>query len=451
MDGNTFAAQFIRDANWDDLPDDVQHKAKMCLVDITSAMVSGVLTPISDLTADYAPVAWAGNDATILLHNKRASVAGAAYANATAANGLDSDDAIAYTRGHPGAQVFPTALALSESLGLSGKEMLTAVVVGYEIASRHGRCWHDHLHPVYQACGSWGSVACAATAAKLMGLDIDTTKHALGIAEYHAPNSPMERDLIDPTMVKSAIPWAAMTGVISAELAQRGFTGVPGVMGFEKYNDWVTTLGNEYIMLDGVDFKSHCSCGWGHMAIQAAKNLKDEHDWNLDDIEAITVKGYYWTTVLHIAHPTTTEEAQYSVKWPLAAYLVDGEIGPDQILEARFGDEHINVLVDKIELVESEEFNRLYQPCFEGQTDDESVTGSQVFIRLKDGRTLDSGLVSDSCRIAASGDEQLIEKKFRWLCGYVLEKDRTEQLLEMLWNFEKVPNVAELTALLRQR
>ncbi len=98
MDGNTFAAQFIRDANWDDLPDAVQHKAKMCLVDIISAMVSGVLTPISDLTADYAPVAWAGNDATILLHNKRASVAGAAYANATAANGLDSADAIAYTR-----------------------------------------------------------------------------------------------------------------------------------------------------------------------------------------------------------------------------------------------------------------------------------------------------------------------------------------------------------------
>ena len=187
------------------------------------------------------------------------------------------------------------------------------------------------------------------------------------------------------------------------------------------------------------------------MAIQAAKNLKEEHDWNLDDIEAITVKGYYWTTVLHIAHPTTTEEAQYSVKWPLAAYLIDGEIGPDQILEARFGDEHINALVDKIELVESEEFNRLYQPCFEGQTDDESVTGSQVFIRLKDGRTLDSGLVSDSCRIAASGDEQLIEKKFRWLCGYVLEKDRTEQLLEMLWHFEEVSDVRELTALLQKR
>jgi 2-methylcitrate dehydratase PrpD len=449
MNGNELAAQFIADTRWDDLPEAVQHKVKMCLVDIVAAIVGGVLTPISDIAAAYAPVAWQGDEATILLHDRRATAAGAAFANACAANGLDCDDGGVYTRGHQGAQVFPTAIALSEKLGLGGGAMLAAVVVGYEISHRFGRAWHHHQHPVYQADGSWGSVACAATAANLMGLDPANIMQALGIAEYHAPNLPMERDLLDPAMVKHGHGWAAMTGIVAAELADQGFTGIPGLMGFEEYQDWVAALGYEYIMLDGVDFKRYCSCGWSHHALAAVQRLQREHSWEVGDIASIRVEGHHWTAVLHTAHPTTTEEAQFSVKWPLAAYLADGEVGPDQILESRFGDAGINTLVDKIELVESEQLDSLYRPSFEGGV--EELSASRVVIRLEDGRTLDSGPVSDSCRIAASGDEQRLEKKFRWLTGYVLEQDRIDRLLEMLWHFEVLSDVGELSALLRRR
>ena len=106
--------------------------------------------------------------------------------------------------------------------------------------------------------------------------------------------------------------------------------------------------------------------------------------------------------MLHTAHPTTTEEAQFSVKWPLAAYLVDGEVGPDQILESRFGDASINALVDKIELVESEELDDLYRPSFEGALV-KGLSASRVVIRLEDGRTLDSGPVSDAAGSRHSG------------------------------------------------
>jgi len=202
-------------------------------------------------------------------------------------------------------------------------------------------------------------------------------------------------------------------------------------------------------MVEGVDFKQHCSCGWGHMAIAAVQKLQREHDWDLEDIAAIQVEGHHWTAVLHTAHPTTTEEAQFSVKWPLAAYLIDGQVGPDQILESRFGDPSINALVDKIELVESEELDELYRPSFEGN--DGGLSASRVLIHLEDGRSLDSGLVSDACRIKASGDEKRLEEKFRWLTSYVLDQNRIDQLLGMLWRFETVSDVGELTALLRER
>nr|NIN96815.1 hypothetical protein [Anaerolineae bacterium] len=97
MDGNDLAAQFIRDTRWNELPDAVQQKVKMCLVDIIAAIVGGVLTPISDIAAAYAPFAWLGDEATILLHDRRATAAGAAFANACAANALDCDDGGAYT------------------------------------------------------------------------------------------------------------------------------------------------------------------------------------------------------------------------------------------------------------------------------------------------------------------------------------------------------------------
>ena len=223
-DGNQRVAHFINELNWQSISAEARRKAKLCLLDALGAALSGTILPISQITAGYAARAFKGDDATIILHNHRATAAGAAFANANAANGFDSDDGAVYTKGHPGAQLFPATLAVSEKLGKSGQEMLTAMVVGYEVAIRAGRCWHQyHGFPkVYQSCGSWGSMATAAATAHLMGLDSQQIQNALGIAEYHAPNLPMMRDIDDPAMVKCGIGWGAFTGITAAELAACG-------------------------------------------------------------------------------------------------------------------------------------------------------------------------------------------------------------------------------------
>jgi 2-methylcitrate dehydratase PrpD len=448
MDAADLVVEFIRNAAWDALPVAVQRKAKMCLMDDLGALFAGTLTEVSRVTAAFAAERMAGEEATLVLHGRRASVAGAAFANGNAANGVDSDDSARYAYGHAGAQILPAALALAEARGLSGTQLLTALVVGYEVAHRVGRCWH-HDHQVYQACGSWGSVACAAVAAHLMGLAHDQTRHALGIAEYHAPNLPMMRDIAHPAMVKHGVGWGAMTGITAAELASYGFTGIPSILSFEKYRDWVSSIGHEFMMVNGVAWKAkgYACCGWAHAAVEGARRLSEAHHIRPDDIAAIHIETFHESAQLGTRLPTTTEEAQFNLAWPVAAMLVDGEVGPQQVLEHRLKDAGIRALAQRVEVRESEALNelcRLYQ-----QGDSRGRFASSVRVVLRDGRAFDSGLVEGGLSFPQMGwDERKMEDKFRWLARSVLDDARIDDLVSLVWQFDKVQDVHVLTHML---
>jgi len=457
VNGHELAARFVAETRWEELPPAVQHKARMCLADNLGATIAGTLTRVSRISADYACVAWGGDQATVLryepgrgLYGLRASMAGAAFANGNAANGLDLDDSARYAYGHAGAQIFATALAVAEALDRTGAELLTAMVVGYEIAHRIGRCWHAS-HEVYQACGSWGSVACAAAAANLMRLTPEHAGHALGIADYHAGNLPMMRDVDAPGMVKHGIGWGAMTGVAAAGLAARGYTGIPTLLALPEYREWVSDIGQSYLMIEGVAWKParYACCGWAHAGVEGARRLVQEHAIPLDDIARITVAGSKSTVRLGVRLPSTTEEAQFNQAWPLAAMLVDGEIGPAQMLESRLSDPCIRELAAKVEVIEDEEMERLCRLFERG--DPAGRFASTVTITLHDGRTFCSGVVDGGLRFPQpEWDEARMEEKFRWMAGFVLAKGRIDSLADLLWRFETVPSVRELIAVIAQ-
>jgi 2-methylcitrate dehydratase PrpD len=295
---------------------------------------------------------------------------------------------------------------------------------------------------MYQSCGSWGSVACAAVASKLMGLDHGTIKHALGIADYHAPNLPMMRDIDHPTMVKHGIGWGAMNGIVSAELAERGFTGVPSILGFEQYHDWIADIGRLYIMVEGLLFKRWSCCAWGHPAIHATLTAVKEHGISLDEIASIEIFTFHEGSRLSQRQPTSTEEAQFNIKWPLATMLLDGQIGPDQVLERRLGDEQVRALVEKMKVVQDPEVERRYRLfCAGPDSDPDALFTSRVAITLNNGRVVDSGLVNrDDARL----DDAELEDKFRWLSAYVLDEARIDRLLRMVAGSDTLDNVSEL-------
>jgi len=153
---------------------------------------------------------------------------GAAFAGALTIDSLDAHDGQRETKGHAGVAILPAVLAGADAIDrrFDGGELLSALVVGYEVGVRAGIAAHE-LAVDYHSSGSWNALAAAAVAARLLGLDAAATRQALGVAEYHAPQGFMMRCIDDPAMVKDGSGWGAMTGVSAAYLAADGFTGPP--------------------------------------------------------------------------------------------------------------------------------------------------------------------------------------------------------------------------------
>src|SRR5215475_6009108 len=114
-------------------------------------------------------------------------------------------------------------------MAISGAELLTALVIGYEVAIRAGIATHRSA-PDYHTSGSWNALGVVAVGTRLLGLDAAAMRHGLGIAEYHGPRSQMMRCIDFPTMLKDGSGWGAMCGLSAAYLAADGFTGAPALV-----------------------------------------------------------------------------------------------------------------------------------------------------------------------------------------------------------------------------
>jgi 2-methylcitrate dehydratase PrpD len=282
-----------------------------------------------------------------------------------------------------------------------------------------------------------------------MGLKEPQVVEALGIAEYHAPNAPMMVDIDHPAMVKHAMGWGAMNGVVSAELAADGFSGTPSLLGDERYTNWVSDIGETYVMEDGLTRKrkGFACCAWTHGAAEAARQLVENHAIPLSEIAEIRVETFHEGLRLGTNLPTTTEEAQFNMAWPVAAMVLDGEIGPCQTLEDRLADPELRHLAAKVTVVESDELNRLAELFERG--DHRGRWASRVSIHRRDGNAVTSELADGGFHFPAPvWTEADIEDKFRWLGAMVLDEQRLDRILDTIWTLEGLSDVRELTALM---
>ncbi len=354
--------RFVHEVRFGDLPASVAGQAGRCVLDLLGTAAGAVTTPLSRLIRDHAACHFGSPDlgARILFDGRRVSPVGAALAGGMTIDSLDCHDGHALTTGHAGAAILPALVAyLDAGREASGQEFLTSVVVGYEVATRAGIALHRTASD-YHASGAWNALACAALGARLLGLGSERTRHALGIAEYHGPRSPAMRCIDHPTMVKDGSGWGAMAGVSAAYLAAAGFTGAPAVIveGAATEDLWVD-LGERWRILEQYA-KPYPVCRWAQPAVEAALALQRMYDLTADAIDRVEVTSFHEATRLATRRPTSTEEAQYSLPFPVAAALVRGRLGSREVSGDSLSDPEILRLSSTMVLEESDEYSGLF-------------------------------------------------------------------------------------------
>ena len=428
--------EFIHETNWKVLPQNVCRQARRCLLDTLGAGISARRTNLSKIIHSFAASVFGGHGGYLWLDGREVSPPGAALANGMTIDALDIHDGHPLAKGHAGAAIVPATLAtipLKNSIQVTGAEMLTTLVIGYEIALRAGIVLHATACD-YHTSGAWNALGCAAVAARRLGLNRDKTRHALGIAEYHGPRSQMMRCIDHPSMLKDGSGWGAMAGVSAAYLANESFTGAPAltIEGEEVKESW-GDFGQNWLIADQY-FKPHAVCRWAQPAIEAALMLQQVHRLTPDKLDRIEVHTFHEAVRLNSRHPQSTEQAQYSLPFPLAAALVHDHLGAPELSGAALTDSAVLKLSDRIELFEDNQFST----CFPAQR------FARVIIETKDGERYDSGKVEGRWNADDPPSDQELVDKFSRLVQTVLPDDRAAELGQMIWQCPDLPDAARL-------
>jgi 2-methylcitrate dehydratase PrpD len=423
------AADFILGLKASDIPAAARHAATRALYDTLGVAAAALATPNSGIVRAFAVEACGPGkkSAAILFDGRRVSLPGAVMASSGSIDSLDAHDGLKPTKGHIGVVAVPALIAFAEGFGApAGAEFMTRLVMAYEIAARAGLALHATVAD-YHTSGAWNALAAAAIGARAMGLGHEETRHALGIAEYNGPRSQMMRCIDHPTMLKDGATMGGFAGAAAALLAAMGHTGAPAItvergdaahLWADLGQRWY--VGEQYI-------KPYPVCRWAQPAVAAALSLKGR--LAPADIASLAIHTFHEATRLPGAAPANTEEAQYSIRFPVAAALQRGRIGVDEVAGSGLGDATIIALARRIELVEEDRYNATFP----------AQRQAHVEVVLTSGERL----VSPTCDAIGDPetpfDDAVMREKFMVLAAPVLGEGRAARLLgdiEGLWQAE---------------
>jgi 2-methylcitrate dehydratase PrpD len=416
--------EFIRTLSYQTLPADIIAIMKRSLLDTIGVGAIGSTTTISAITRQFArehmPVGTNGPSARLLFDGRPVSPMGAAMAGAFTVDSIDAHDGYSAVKGHAGSGVLPGVLAIVDDLqgrgrNITGQELLTALAIGYEIAYRSGLAMHATCAD-YHTSGAWTAVGVAAAGAKLLGLDDDRLRHAMGIAEYHGPRSQMMRCIDFPSMVRDGVGWGAPSGVGAAYMAQIGFTGAPAITVEGKDETtrqfWVS-LGENW-EIKHTHYKQYPVCRWAHSSIDAADQLMQQHNLTSSDIERVRIRTFHYASRLAGHEPKTMDDLAYALAFPLAIMIVKRKIGAEELTEEILHDPETLRISKAIEIVDSDHYTKIST----------RKRWADVRLYLKDGREIQSAPNTPKGDPDDPLSDQEISAKFHMLAAPVIGKKR---------------------------
>ncbi len=364
-------AAYVAGLTYDAIPREVLERAKHLTLDFLGSAVrarrEAESTP--SLLGMLKTLALDGDgQATVVGDSKTWTPAVAALLNGALGHSLDFDDTHADSSLHPSAPVVPAAFAAGEMVNASGRDVLTAIVAGYEVCCRLGNALDPTSHYArgFHPTATAGTFGAAAAAAKLFGLNKEQIISAFGVSGSQAAGS--LQFLVNGSWNKRyQVGAAAMNGVIAATLSRDGFIGssesVEGKHGLlVGYTDAphpdkaVADLGRTYETMK-IGVKPYPSCRYTHAAIDALLAMRRAHNLTPDQIRRVEI-GLHRNGITLTGdaptkrHPTSIVGGQFSMFFTAALALDQGRFGWDDY--ARLGDAAIDALADRIEVVQDD-------------------------------------------------------------------------------------------------
>jgi 2-methylcitrate dehydratase PrpD len=367
----TFASQL----KIGDIPNDVLSRAEDLLVDWFGSAIAGKGSrPVESITQFAHSMGGFSNtnpgSAEILIRRTRSSPFLATLANAAASHVAEQDDVHNGSVFHPATVVFPAALATAQTIGASGEDLLVAAIAGYEVGIRVGEFLGRSHYKVFHTTGTAGTLAAAAAVGHLLKLNPSQMLHAFGSAGTQSAGLwEFLRDAADSKQLHTA--HAASTGLMSAYLAQSGFTGAEHILegkqglaaGMSSDADpskLVDRLGSRWTIVE-TSFKYHASCRHTHPAADALLQVMLAHHLKPDDIAKVeTLVHQGAIDVLGpVADPATVHQSKFSMGTVLAliAYY---QFAGLQEFDQHFHDQAICAFRDRVTMVLDPEVDSAY-------------------------------------------------------------------------------------------
>ena len=451
-------AAWIAGVRYGDIPAEVIVRIKLLMLDSFGCALFAADLPWSRLLREtLGAVDNSTPGCAVWGTGERLSAPHAALANGTMVQGFELDDVHRVGVLHVGAVTLPALLAAAEvQPGRNGRDLLAAAVAGYEIGPRVGLCMGpEHIGQGWHSGATVGVFSAVAGASAALRLNADRTAHAIGMAATQS--SGLMAAQYGAMVKRMHAGHAARSGLLSALLAARGFTGIRDV--FEApYGGFCTTFSRSEDRFDlaqltaglgtrwetlRIALKFYACVGSNHTTLDALRMLQARHPFGAGDVAAITVHGSQ-VTVDHVGWPYRPDgltAAQLNLPYCVATLLAEGDAFVDQFTEAKLADPERLRLAGLVTVREDPAITA------RGRTARHAV---RVDVTLRDGTRLEQSVEAPrgSEDSFASADDVIA--KFHKLAARRIPPQRAARIVETVMSLEHSTDTGALIAALAE-
>jgi 2-methylcitrate dehydratase PrpD len=438
-------ASWVVEVDEADLPAIAEERVGHLVLDSIGNQLAGVAASTGTLLSEWVRAQGAAPVCTVTGRDFKTTPALATLVNGAASHALENDD-IATFSSHPNSPLTAATLALGEKLGSTGREVVVAWAIGWEVTAQTmkvclGPRGNELINRGWFNQGFQETLGVAALASRLLALDVEQTRMAIGHAASAMAGMMKNRGTDTKGFTAGS---AAMHGVMAAELASMGFTadvdildgelGVARLLGLENGDPkkMLDGLGSWDLAARGATIRLHACCGAAHWSMDALQQILRERPVDPSDIEAIDVEiPSFLTEMVPIHDPRTGLEGKYSLEYDVVAVALDGRAGIHQYTD---------------EAVQRPEARDLMQRVTTIPVD--GPLQSRVVVKLRGGEALEATATRSHGSPAdpLTDDERL--GKFHECASTLASKGQRDQIVELTARLGSLPDVRELTAAL---